>query len=748
MELEIINVIKKIFKIGKFNPKNYGYYGESVGISLNTIITNPHNVYLYGNNGLKHAVVLSGRGKVVFKKNSGASYGLRISTGNHARIIGTPYRCIKEMDKPDGYDGDVIIEEDVWIGMNVVITSGVTIGRGSNIGAGSVIRNNIPPYSVVIGNPAKVVGFTFNPAQIVEHERILYPENERIPKEILEKNYNDFYGITCIDKTKNKGKYTLKDYQRTFAEVFNNARQPIETYKYKLSEGWDSVGHMSLIAAIENRFGISLKTEDFLRFHSYNAGLEILSSYGISFQEYEKEEIEFPYIFFDFSNFQENIAIQTKEREITYKDIDENVITLSKLIRKGRLALLLAKNSIGSIVSYVGCIKNDVPVAILDAHKDSDFISQIINQYHPEYIILPSEDVAKYSGEVIGSIYDYVIIQLESTNYPISDKLALLLTTSGSTGSPKFVRLTKKNIQSNAESIARYLELSSNERPITSLPMYYSYGISIINSHFVVGATIILTEESVVSPDFWNLAKEQKATSVSGVPYTYDMFKQMRVLDMDIPSLRTYTQAGGKMSKENVAYFADKCKEKGKRLVVMYGQTEASPRISYLPFEKVSEKPDSIGIPIPGVELSISEDGELVCKGDNVFQGYAESFEDLDKSDEQHGVLYTGDMARKDNDGFYYIIGRKKRFVKVYGNRIGLDELEQLISKKFGKVVCVGIDDHVTIYSENKNVSGNDLISYVSDKMKINSIAFSFRHIQSFPYSETGKIIYKNLSVK
>lgn len=746
--MELIQVLKKILKIGMFNPKNYGFYGERVGISSDSIVSKPANVYLYGNNGLKKAVVLSNSGKFVMKKNSGASYGLRVSTGNHARIVGVPYRVITDKDKPSNMGGDVVIEEDVWIGMNVVITSGVTIGRGSNIGAGSVIRNNVPPYSVVIGNPAKVVGFTFNPSQIIEHERILYPESERIPKEILEKNYNDFYGITCFDKTRNKGKYTLEDYKSIFTDVFNITNQPIETYEYKLSEGWDSVGHMSLIAAIENRFGISLKTEDFLRFHSYNVGLEILSGYGISFQEREKEKIEFPDVFFDFSNFQDNIAIQTKDRKITYKDIDDNVLIMSKIIRKGRIAFLLAKNSIGSIVSYIGCIKNNVPVAILDAHKDSDFIGQIINLYHPEYIILPSDDVAKYSGKVIGGIYDYVIVKLESTNYSVSDKLALLLTTSGSTGSPKFVRLTKKNIQSNAESIARYLELSSDERPITSLPMYYSYGISVINSHFVVGATIILTEESVVSPDFWNLAKEQKATSVSGVPYTYDMFKQMRVLDMDIPSLRTYTQAGGKMSKENVAYFADKCMEKGKRLVVMYGQTEASPRISYLPFEKVSEKPDSIGVPIPGVELSISEDGELVCKGDNVFQGYAESFEDLDKSDEQHGVLYTGDMARKDNDGFYYIIGRKKRFVKVYGNRIGLDELEQLISKKFGKVVCVGIDDHVTIYSENKNVSGNDLISYVSDKMKINSIAFSFRHIQSFPYSETGKIIYKNLSVK
>ena len=748
MELEIVNVFKKLFKIGKFNPKNYGYYGDSVGISLNTIITNPRNVFLYGNNGLKHAVVLSGGGKVIFKKNSGASYGLRISTGNHARIVGVPYRCITEVDKPDGLDGDVVIEEDVWMGMNVVITCGVTIGRGANIGAGSVVRNNVPPYAVVIGNPAKVVGFTFNPSQIIEHEKRLYSEKERIPKEIIEKNYNDFYGIANSNQLEHNGEFTIEDYNRTFAEVFNLTNQSLEMLEYKQTDGWDSVGHMSLIAAIENKFGVSLKTEDFLRFHSYNMGLEILSSYGISFKDDKKESVEFPDDFFDFSKFPANIAIQTKDRIITYKDLDDSVFALSKLIRKGKVAFLLAQNSIGSVASYVGCIKNNVPVAILDAHKDSDSIGQIINQYHPEYLLLPSEDVVKYGGEIIGNIFVYAIVKLESTNYPVSDNLALLLTTSGSTGSPKFVRLSKKNIQSNAESIVRYLDLSSKERPITCLPMYYSYGISVINSHFVVGATIILTEESVVSPNFWNLVKEKNVTSVSGVPYTYDMFKQMRVMDMDIPSLRTFTQAGGKMSKENVVFFANKCKDKGKKLIVMYGQTEASPRISYLPFENAVEKADSIGIAIPGVELSISDEGELVCNGPNVFQGYAETYKDLAKGDEHHGVLFTGDMARKDEDGYFHITGRKKRFVKIYGNRVGLDELEHLIMQKYGKVICVGADDHVTIYTTDKSVNLNEVVTYISEKSRINSNAFTAACIDSFPYSSTGKIEYTKLIVK
>lgn len=747
MELEIINVFKKLFKIGKFNPKNYGYFGDSVSISLNTIITNPHNVYLYGNNGLKHAIILSGkRGKVIFKKNSGASYGLRISTGNHARIVGVPYRCIRESNKPDGFDGDVVIEEDVWIGMNVVITCGVTIGRGANIGAGSVVRDNIPPYSVVIGNPAKVVGFTFNPSQIIEHESILYPESERIPKEIIEKNYNDFYGIVSSNSTTHNGKFTLEDYNCIFVETFNISNQSLETLEYKQSRGWDSVGHMSLIAAIEQKFGVSIKPEDFLNFHSYDKGIKILGKYGITFEECKK--VEFPKVFFDFSSYADSVAVQTKDKAYTYSVLENKAKEVAYLLKPNRIAILLAKNTIGSIACYCSCIKNKVPVAILDARKDVNFICNIINQYHPEYLILPTDDVEKYEGDNICEIFDYTIKHIENTTYHVNEQLSLMLSTSGSTGSPKFVRLTTDNIKCNAESIAEYLELTSSERPITSLPMYYSYGISIINSHFVVGATLILTEESVVSPAFWELAKEQHATSVSGVPYTYDMFMQMRVMDMDIPSLKTFTQAGGKMSKEKISLFAEKCKEKNRKFIVMYGQTEASPRISYLPFEKAVEKSGSIGIAIPGVELTLSEDGELICKGPNVCQGYAESFKDLEKGDEYHGILFTGDMARKDEDGYFYITGRKKRFVKIYGNRVGLDELEQLVTPVFGKVICVGIDDHVTIYTSNKSINLSDIVAYISEKSKINSNAFTAVYIDSFPYNATGKIEYAKLKVK
>lgn len=189
--MELIQVIKKLFKIGMFNPKNYGYYGNKVGISSDTLITKPGNVYLYGNNGLKRAVILSNSAKFIMKKNSGASYGLHVSTGNHERVIGTPYRLIKQhMKKNPGKD--VVVEEDVWMGFNVTLLSGVTVGRGSTIAAGAVVTKDTPPYSVNGGVPAKFIKFYWTIDEILEHEEKVYPIEERYTREQLEAVFSKY----------------------------------------------------------------------------------------------------------------------------------------------------------------------------------------------------------------------------------------------------------------------------------------------------------------------------------------------------------------------------------------------------------------------------------------------------------------------------------------------------------------------------------------------------------------------------
>jgi long-chain acyl-CoA synthetase len=164
----------------------------------------------------------------------------------------------------------------------------------------------------------------------------------------------------------------------------------------------------------------------------------------------------------------------------------------------------------------------------------------------------PLEKVADLpSNKIVFEAFGYVLVRLEEKlSFPLHDELALLFTTSGSTGSPKLVRISYENINSNAEAIAEYLSLSENERPITVLPMNYSYGLSIINSHLVKGATILLTARSIMEKEFWAFLKKEKATSFSGVPYTYEMLYKLRFFRMELPFLRTLTQAGGKLNED------------------------------------------------------------------------------------------------------------------------------------------------------------------------------------------------------
>lgn len=183
--MSLLKRIQRRLKIGPFSPKIFGYLGENVTLDTENIISNPHNVYLYGNNGLKRAILLTTNAKFIMKKNSGAAYGLKVVTGNHARIVGIPYRNITEDIKPKGYDKDIIVEEDVWIGINVTLLSGVRIGRGSSIAAGAVVNKSMPPYCICGGVPAKFIKFYWTIDQILEHEAKLYPEDERYTREQL-----------------------------------------------------------------------------------------------------------------------------------------------------------------------------------------------------------------------------------------------------------------------------------------------------------------------------------------------------------------------------------------------------------------------------------------------------------------------------------------------------------------------------------------------------------------------------------
>jgi long-chain acyl-CoA synthetase len=457
----------------------------------------------------------------------------------------------------------------------------------------------------------------------------------------------------------------------------------------------------------------------------------------------------------------DSVAVITDDRKkISYGELIDYSNLIYSHINHRCLLFCLCQNHLESLCGYLGFITNKVVPLMLDSSLDKDLLNDLITTYKPEYIWLPTSRLADYpKEEVVFSGKAYTLLKLKFEKYYIlHGDLALLLTTSGSTGSPKLVRISYKNIYANAKSISEYLGITRNDRPITTLPMSYSFGLSIINSHLLKGATILLTSKTLMEKEFWNFLKEEKATTMSGVPYTYEILKKLRFFNMNLPSIVTLTQAGGKLHNDLVKEFAEFCHKSEKRFYVMYGQTEATARMSYLPYEFTLEKLGSMGIAIPGGEFSIVDEksvpvhgseivGELVYKGDNVTLGYAECGDDLLKEDENHGVLYTGDLAKRDSDNFYYIVGRKKRFVKIFGNRVNLDETERLLKNIVTDCACVGEDDHLMIYIVDHSKK-TELETYLSEKLGLNHIAFSIKIIDKIPKNTSGKTIYTNLPNK
>ncbi|MFD1861469.1 AMP-binding protein [Planococcus chinensis] len=442
------------------------------------------------------------------------------------------------------------------------------------------------------------------------------------------------------------------------------------------------------------------------------------------------------------------------EREYSYTEMAEIADAICGAAGGRTLVFCLCSNNKESLFGYVGFMRGHVVPVLLDASIPMDRLQRLMDLYKPAYIWASSDhqdlSAITESSFVFG---DYTLFQCPAFfQHDLDDQLALLLSTSGSTGSPKFVRLSYENIFANAESIKEYLDIKADDKPITTLPMNYSYGLSIINSHFICGATVIVTDASILKKEFWDLCKEQGATTFGGVPFVYEMLDRLKFEAFDLPSLKKLTQAGGKLSPDLSVKFAEACDRKGIQFFMMYGQTEATARMSYLPPGKNLEKAGSIGVAIPGGELLLQDDmgnkitaphvsGELIYKGPNVSLGYAESLADLSKKDENSGILHTGDLAYVDEDGYFFITGRLKRIIKVAGSRISLDEVEGLLHEHGHECVCAGADDRLSIYTlQEDRLQIKKII-----KGKLNLKGFEVIRIERIPRNGFGKILYSEL---
>lgn len=443
----------------------------------------------------------------------------------------------------------------------------------------------------------------------------------------------------------------------------------------------------------------------------------------------------------------------TGEYTISYEDIENICLTIENALPTTKqLILVKAKVNVETIIGYLSFLRSNHALIMLDASVDHAFTQNIIETYKPNLIWEESHDTDKY----LVKYKNYGLKENNLEDLDLHPNLALMLSTSGTTGSPKMVKLTKENLYSNCTSIVQYLNIEQSHRAITNLPLYYSYGLSILNTHLKQGASIVVTDESIMSKKFWEIFKKFKVTTLSGVPYHYEIFKRIGLMKMDLPSLKYMTQAGGKLNQKLVIEFATWANENNIDFCVMYGQTEATARMSYLPIEKTLEKNTSIGIAIPNGQFKIKDltsnkfldeadiDGELIYEGRNVMMGYATCLTDLSKDDELNGILHTGDVARKDKDGYFYITGRLKRFIKIHGNRIGLDEIEHYLKSLHFEVLCTGIDNKLMIASLDEN-STEEIKQIVLEKYSLHHTVVKVKYIKECPITSAGKIKYQDL---
>ncbi|MFE4620449.1 AMP-binding protein [Streptomyces sp. NPDC056747] len=386
-------------------------------------------------------------------------------------------------------------------------------------------------------------------------------------------------------------------------------------------------------------------------------------------------------------------ALMTAGGEISYRELAGRVEeTARRLGLERRLVLLPGANTTDALVVHLAALSAGHPVLLVPGdHPEA--VESLTATYDPDVVIHPGPGEYRIEERRTGSAH---------TLHP---DLALLLSTSGSTGSPKLVRLSYDNLQANAESIATYLGIRDTDRAATTLPLHYCYGLSVVHSHLLRGAGIVLTELSVADACFWDLFRAAGGTAVAGVPYTFDLLDRVGFADMDLPHLRYVTQAGGRLAPERVRHYAELGARRGWDLFVMYGQTEATARMAYLSPSLAAEHPGAIGVPVPGgsfhlepVEETPGDDGvgELVYTGPNVMLGYADSPEDLALG-RTVDVLRTGDLARRTDAGLYEIVGRRSRFVKILGLRIDPRQIEAMLERHGLDGLCAGDDEGLAL---------------------------------------------------
>jgi len=447
-------------------------------------------------------------------------------------------------------------------------------------------------------------------------------------------------------------------------------------------------------------------------------------------------------------------ALFNENTKITYSEINQKSKFLKKKIKKRTLILILCENNIENIFYYLTFTKIRNPLILIDEKTPLKQIQNIIKLYKPKYTCLSKKnfDYLKLNKKkIIDELTETLVVENKKfTKYQIYSQLFLLLSTSGTTGASKFVRLSYKNILDNTKKIINFLKIKKNDVAITNMPYCYSYMLSVINTHISKGASIFVTNKSLLNREFWLNYKKYKITSFNGVAYIYEILNKINLKKIFNKNLKYITQAGGELDFNLKKKILKILKKNKVPFYIMYGQTEASPRISCFNALRHENKLNSIGRPLPGYKMFIKDErgnivkknlkkGVLYIEGNNVCLGYAKSFLDLKKKDTNKKKLLTNDLCYFDKDGFFYYVGRNNRVVKILGNRFDLNDLDLKLKKINYKVITKVKNEKIIIYFE-KNYKKNFLLNKIYSNISLNKNLIILKKVKKFPINSNGKI--------
>ena len=580
------------------------------------------------------------------------------------------------------------IDDYAWVGLRCIVLPGAHIGEGAIVQAGSVVMGAIPPCAIAAGNPAKVIGY-----RDIDHYNRLKVAAGEAPVEPPQ----------AMAKAERKTSASDSRLTDVFCSVFSVTPEEAISMTYKGHPAWDSAGQMALSAALEKEFGITISPQDLYRLRSYADAMAIACPGAAETEATDVEPV------FDLDR--DGVAVVDDGREVTYRELAALSARAAEGLKPHTVKFVMNGQDLATVALYVGCVNKGVVPLMLPANIDSELLAKL---------------KATYDGK------------------PCAKELALLLTTSGSTGSPKLVRIGRKALKADNRMSERLFELDPSTRMTMILPICYAWGLSAASATLEAGGTLVMTRKTVMDAELADVMLEARATHLAGVPYMYEILDRFSFFDRGFPALKGLLLSGGALAPALRRKFALFAKERGIAFFEGYGQTETIGVMTSIRTDLMPERIGSIGKSREGGRFRADE-GELVYEGPIVAMGYATCAEDLMKGDEWNGVRKTGDMATIDADGYVTLTGRASRFLKIFGNRVSLQEVENLVKDAFQGAGCAatGADNDLNVFVSG--AKADDVEKFLVAKLHFNTTVLKVREIGEIPLNANGKTDYPKL---